>query len=234
MIIIIDIRKHLEYYLYFLKKHNSSYDKYLISFTKYYKKLILSNKNLLSINVNDDNKSIISDIEKLYHTYKINKCINYKYFGNSYYSYNGLLIILNILGFTSNERKTDFLMNNNKDKHIILTNKKFKILIRTNINKDTVCTSTYVYQGNKYKLIGSFINISWYDNITLVKSYHKLVGLICDNDYYIYDSYNIITYDKWNHHNFNNYKENFYKDPVYKTQKIKSIYIETLIYILIN
>jgi hypothetical protein len=227
MIIIIDIRKHLKYYLSILDNRD-----YLTNFIKYYNHLIKTNKNLLYINTNDDNTDIIKDINKLYNSYTLNKCNTNKYFGNSYYPDNGLKIILNILGFKSNETKLDFLIHHNNDKHIIFTNNKFKILLRLKVKNDIKYESEYNYEDNNYKLIGSIIHISWFDKLTNVNSYHKLIGLICNNDYYIYDSYNVITYDKWNHHIFNNYKENFYKDPVYKNQTIKNIFIETLIYIL--
>jgi hypothetical protein len=230
MIIIIDIRKHLKYYLNIL---NRNYKMYIQKFIDYYNELIKSNKNLLHININEDNKELIKDINKLYNSYTLNKCNTNKYFGNSYNSENGLKVILKILGFSSNETQISFLLNHKNDKHIIFTNNKFKILLRLKVNKDIEYENKYNYQDNMYKLVGSIININWFDNITLVNSYHKLIGLICEDDYYIYDSNNVITYDKWNYNIFNNYKENFYKDPVYKNQIIKHIYIETLIYILI-
>jgi hypothetical protein len=231
MIIFIDIKKHFKYYLDFLKIKDSFFTFYKASFINYYKKLIFLNKNVVSISdiESEQNENIIID-----QINKINNTLNINNSGKIYYSDHGLMVILTILGFISNELKYDFLFNQNKDKHIIFTNNKFKILLRLKINTGVTYEDIYSYENNVYKLIGCFIYASWTHNITQIISYHKLIGLICDNEYYIYDSDNIIIYDKWNLHKFDNYKENFYKDPIYTTQTIKTIYIETLIYILMD
>lgn len=230
MIITIDIKKHLKYYLDLLNLNNQYFDEYKKNLIIYYNSLKKNNKLFLNINLESNYKD---NILKLSNTYTFNNCSKYNYVTSKYYSYNGLKIILNILNFNSNENKHDFIKNN-IDHHVIFNNNKFKILLRSNINKNINYDNTYTYNDDSYKLIGCFIYINYSHKITKIKSNHELIGLVCDNNYYIYDSYNIITYDKWNIHNFKNYKINFYNDPVYESQSINNIYIKTLIYILID